>query len=328
MSRPAARIGDSTAHGGVITLGCPTVLIGGSPASRVSDMHTCPMVTPAVPPVPHVGGPIIPPCSPTVLVGGMPQAAMGDMAICVGPPDVIVKGEPTVLIGAVGGAGGGAGGGGLAGAIGGIAGAVMAAISPPYPKAVLQEDGSVVTEYSKGIVIEGTPEYQAKVTAALDRLNQTATGKGLIESIDDSGKKVTISSPAPGKGNTEVAANWDDGLYDFTKNKPGPGSDSTVSFNPDRNKINGEDWMTRDPAIGLGHELIHANNDANGTTDGRNSVTYKGADNKNYSAPGYELQAVGLGPYKNEPHTENKLRKDFDDGGVSTEGGEKQRPRY
>ena len=27
--RPAARLGDPTAHGGVITLGCPTVIIGG-----------------------------------------------------------------------------------------------------------------------------------------------------------------------------------------------------------------------------------------------------------------------------------------------------------
>jgi uncharacterized Zn-binding protein involved in type VI secretion len=26
---PAARMGDATAHGGTITLGCPTVLIGG-----------------------------------------------------------------------------------------------------------------------------------------------------------------------------------------------------------------------------------------------------------------------------------------------------------
>jgi uncharacterized Zn-binding protein involved in type VI secretion len=27
-SQPAARMGDSTSHGGVIILGCPTVLIG------------------------------------------------------------------------------------------------------------------------------------------------------------------------------------------------------------------------------------------------------------------------------------------------------------
>jgi uncharacterized Zn-binding protein involved in type VI secretion len=99
MGQPAARLGDNTAHGGVIVVGLPTVLIGKMPAARVGDMHTCPMQTPAVPPVPHVGGPIIPPGSPTVLIGKMPAARVGDMATCVGPPDVIVKGLPTVLIG-------------------------------------------------------------------------------------------------------------------------------------------------------------------------------------------------------------------------------------
>ena len=99
MSTPAARIGDATAHGGVITVGCPTVLIGGQPAARLGDMHTCPMVTPGTPPVPHVGGPITI-GSATVLIGGMPAARVGDMATCTGPPDTIVPpGCPTVLIG-------------------------------------------------------------------------------------------------------------------------------------------------------------------------------------------------------------------------------------
>jgi uncharacterized Zn-binding protein involved in type VI secretion len=57
------------------------------------------MVTPGVPPVPHVGGPITGPGAPTVLIGGMPAAVMGDMCVCVGPPDTIVKGSATVLIG-------------------------------------------------------------------------------------------------------------------------------------------------------------------------------------------------------------------------------------
>ena len=70
----------------------------GQPASRIGDMHVCPMVTPAVPPVPHVGGPILPPGAPTVLIGGLPAARMGDMAVCVGPPDTIVLGSTTVLI--------------------------------------------------------------------------------------------------------------------------------------------------------------------------------------------------------------------------------------
>ncbi len=126
MGKPAARIGDMTAHGGSIVMGFPTVLIGGQPAARLADMHVCPMVNPAGPvPVPHVGGPIFMIGSPTVLIGGMPAARAGDMAICVGPPDVIAMGCFTVLIGeAGGGAGGmsaGAGGGGAAGSPGGEA---------------------------------------------------------------------------------------------------------------------------------------------------------------------------------------------------------------
>lgn len=66
------------------------------PAARLSDMHTCPMVTGVVP---HVGGPILPPCAPTVMIGNLPAARVGDMATCVGPPDVITLGSPTVLIG-------------------------------------------------------------------------------------------------------------------------------------------------------------------------------------------------------------------------------------
>lgn len=62
-------------------------------------MHTCPMVTPGTPPIPHVGGPIMPPGCPTVLIGNLPAARMGDMATCVGPPDTIAKGSATVLIG-------------------------------------------------------------------------------------------------------------------------------------------------------------------------------------------------------------------------------------
>lgn len=69
------------------------------PAARASDMHTCPMATPGTPPIPHVGGPILPPCCPTVMIGFMPAARVGDMATCVGPPDTIAKGSMTVMIG-------------------------------------------------------------------------------------------------------------------------------------------------------------------------------------------------------------------------------------
>ena len=63
------------------------------------DMHVCPMQTPAVVPIPHVGGPIMGPGVPTVLIGGQPAATVGDTCVCVGPPDVIAAGSATVLIG-------------------------------------------------------------------------------------------------------------------------------------------------------------------------------------------------------------------------------------
>jgi uncharacterized Zn-binding protein involved in type VI secretion len=72
--------------GGPIIKGEPTVLIGYMPAARLADQATC------------VGPPdmIAPPCSPTVLIGYMNAARMGDMTVHGG---VIVKGEPTVIIG-------------------------------------------------------------------------------------------------------------------------------------------------------------------------------------------------------------------------------------
>ncbi len=70
----------------------------GQPAARLTDLHTCPMVTPGTPPVPHVGGPIIGPCAPNVLIGGLPAARVTDMCTCVGPPDQIVRGSAGVFI--------------------------------------------------------------------------------------------------------------------------------------------------------------------------------------------------------------------------------------
>jgi uncharacterized Zn-binding protein involved in type VI secretion len=66
----------------------------GQPAARITDTHTCPMVTVLVP---HVGGPIVT-GAPTVLIGGMPAARVTDQLVCVGPTDVIAQGSMTVYI--------------------------------------------------------------------------------------------------------------------------------------------------------------------------------------------------------------------------------------
>ena len=95
---PAARLGDTTSHGTPLGPGpgCPTVLIGGSPAWRsAADFHACPLVTGVVP---HVGG-VVAMGSATVLIGGIPAARVGDMIVESGPPNSIAMGEMTVMIG-------------------------------------------------------------------------------------------------------------------------------------------------------------------------------------------------------------------------------------
>jgi uncharacterized Zn-binding protein involved in type VI secretion len=68
------------------------------PAARVTDMHTCMQIQAGVPPIPHVGGPILGPGAATVMIGNLPASVMGDNCLCVGPPDSCVKGSATVMI--------------------------------------------------------------------------------------------------------------------------------------------------------------------------------------------------------------------------------------
>jgi uncharacterized Zn-binding protein involved in type VI secretion len=137
-------------------------------------MHVCPMVTPGTPPIPHVGGPILPPGVPTVLIGGVPAATMSSMCVCTGPPDSIILGSTGVLIGGkpaarlgdscahggtivvgfptvlIGEAGGG-GGGGLAV----MPVNVLLSVAPSLPPAVQTHIAQIVT--MKEAAADGAP---------------------------------------------------------------------------------------------------------------------------------------------------------------------------
>ncbi|NOT11200.1 MAG: PAAR domain-containing protein [Methylococcaceae bacterium] len=96
MGQPAARLTDMHicpmfdgpkphVGGPIMSPGAPTVLIGGLPAARVTDMVTC-----VGPPDTIVKG------SSTVMISNMPAARMGDQTAHGG---VIILGCLTVLIG-------------------------------------------------------------------------------------------------------------------------------------------------------------------------------------------------------------------------------------
>jgi len=90
---PAARIGDTTSHGGTVAPpGVPTVLIGSTPAAVAGGMHICAIT----PPPPHPTSSPFTKGSGTVLIGGRPALRVGDSAACGAN---IVLGAPTVVIG-------------------------------------------------------------------------------------------------------------------------------------------------------------------------------------------------------------------------------------
>ena len=68
------------------------------PIATIGSMHVCPMSSGTVP---HVGGPVSGPGTPNILINNKPASVMGDMCTCVGPPDVIVQGEASVLFNGV-----------------------------------------------------------------------------------------------------------------------------------------------------------------------------------------------------------------------------------
>jgi uncharacterized Zn-binding protein involved in type VI secretion len=66
------------------------------PAWRATaDLHNCPLVSGVVP---HVGG-VVMAGSATVFINNLPAARQGDIVTEIGPPNTIVMGCPTVLIG-------------------------------------------------------------------------------------------------------------------------------------------------------------------------------------------------------------------------------------
>lgn len=89
----AARVGDNSTHGGVITgPGVATVLVGGKPVAVAGDLHTC-----SLPPNTHTPtASAFPMGSATVMISGKPAVRTTDTCICGAMAAV---GEPTVLVG-------------------------------------------------------------------------------------------------------------------------------------------------------------------------------------------------------------------------------------
>jgi type VI secretion system secreted protein VgrG len=276
------------------------------PAARATDMHVCPMVTVLVP---HVGGPILPPCEPTVLIGFLPAARVTDMLTCVGPPDIIVMGSPTVLIGGLMAARIGdptAHGGAI---ILGCFTVMIGEAGAPGGPTIVTPGGPV---QFGGIVITGSPAFQGQVLSDLAAIRSTPTGGKLLDAINSSGKTVTIQETTSGNscGYSAPAARFLD-----SGGKPGSGTDVTVSYSSKRKTIGPQPWETRPPAVGLAHELCHAEQAAHGTMSTGEVNNDAKPDPNNPSGFAKErkreVEAVGISPNDNREFTENKIRGEW-----------------
>jgi type VI secretion system secreted protein VgrG len=173
-------------------------------------------------------------------------------------------------------------------------------------------DGSI--QVGDAIVIKGDPLFQAKTMAALNQIGQTSTGDKLLNSIDDAGKKVTIQSTAGGNACGYPKATAAD-RFAGADGKPGKGTDANVFFNSDDDTIGSEEWETRPPAIGLAHELVHAEQATYGSMkrgDADNDSRPDPSDpSQSSQAPIRELEAAGIPPHDKGDFNENKIRSEW-----------------
>ncbi|RWO22187.1 PAAR domain-containing protein [Mesorhizobium sp.] len=98
MGLPAARVGDLTGHGGPLAPGpgCPTVLIEGKPAWRAGvDSHACPLTTPQ----PHGAGVVALGSVTVMIGGAPAARSTDLVVEAAGGPNPIAIGAATVLIG-------------------------------------------------------------------------------------------------------------------------------------------------------------------------------------------------------------------------------------
>jgi uncharacterized Zn-binding protein involved in type VI secretion len=272
------------------------------PAARVSDLHLCPMVTGIVP---HVGGPILPPCAPTVLTGAMPQARILDMVTCIGPPDMIAKGSATVLMG-------------------GMPAARMfdltqhgGVIVLGWPTVLIGDagGGSVTLKVAPG----SSPAFVDSLRSALTTLFATPSGAAWLRQMGKNGRTVTFEETGDDNGYARAT--------DVAHRASPPGSDSVISWNPNKNALDPSRPGTQGApgaAVILAHEMCHALHNANG--DYRNGPDDGYPGQRGTSARNEERSTVGTsGPitrpdgtvdnhapdYSHDVPTENSFRDDL-----------------
>jgi uncharacterized Zn-binding protein involved in type VI secretion len=352
--KPAARVTDMTAPcsiipcipagPGMIMQGSATVMIGKMPAARVTDstLHAS-----CVAPIPGPKGMIIPAGEPTVLIGG-PTFSMSLLDAIVAWVKAEFKFTDLALASAdaneVNGEGPGAGATAWGSAFGSPPGGTFERMVMDAKRAT----GQPLTDREKFLAATSnmrisssySSDDRAKVEADLQKNYNTPSGKETIDSINKSGKPVLIAPPDPDGSGNSCGAGYN-GLYRSKTNTDaypppkgtGQGTGSVIAYDPNHDdiangKTNADDdtdgWRKRPPGVGLGHELMHADHNANGTNatpPGNKESDHETEQDDSLVDPATgkpqkenpeELKTGGIPPHQNDPGpNENKLRQEW-----------------
>jgi len=255
-------------------------------ACRTTDLHLCPAVTVVVP---HFGGAAYAGVPSKVLAEGLPATRLGDFASCLGPPDVLFEGASTVLVD------------GLPWvgrfhktAHGGVM--LMAASTVSI--------GDPTFSLPPQMKVKGPASFQNKVIRDMFLLSTTPTGKELLARLQAADQPITFIPEADPHNSFAAPTDWD-------KARAGTPTGSTVMYNPDV-AITGFDAAGKSidmpPQVVLGHELVHALNNSEGThhlgTDPHPPASQTNIEEE-------EASAVGTGSHSGDSVSENGFRRDL-----------------
>lgn len=250
-SKPAARMKDSTSHGGFLGVGSMTVKVNSRDAIRLSDPHACPGMLP----VPHIGGVVQlgAGAALTVLINRKPATAVAGEARCNFP---------------------------VSNPITGASGDVYYDVTDTLAGLKVTQDADGTIHIGDHITIKNvrdrdihttTPpttthisddDYAAHVLADIAKIASTDVGKQRLQSLDSSGKDVTISP------NTRTDKQATSGPLDPAAARNGTGSDVDVHYTPEEFPPDPRAESTTTGAEGdviLFHELNHADHQTHGT---------------------------------------------------------------
>lgn len=162
-------------------------------------------------------------------------------------------------------------------------------------------------EPGASVRVEGSAEFQTRVRSDLDALRSVPSGRGLLGAIDAAGHTTSIRQTSG--DNVLVHDHRARMVENNTAN--GAGSDATLRYNPHETRVSDDPWGSRPPVTGLYHELVHAQNAAEGSMP---AGTTDLVDNAELVAVGLPIDHDGdpeTSPIQPNRWTENGLRKEL-----------------